>query len=165
MGRVIDKIIDLFAQHIPIVFSIPDPVFTVGRIGHAQRILDAAGQHGHEGKAQFIKGPEICFLGRPGAIAHILKNLPIDFNRIDAMIIADLGVLDTVKKIIPDMEVHISTQASAVTSDFQYFLRLFFVSNSFFFSKISLCLMNSASVEHVISGVEFSINLFNANMR
>ena len=25
--------------------------------------------------------------------------------------------------------------------------------------------MNSASVEHVISGVEFSINLFNANMR
>ena len=35
---------------------------------------------------------------------------------IDAMIIADLGVLDTVKKIIPDMEVHISTQASAVSS-------------------------------------------------
>ncbi len=35
---------------------------------------------------------------------------------IDAMIIADLGVLNTVKKIIPDMEIHISTQASAVSS-------------------------------------------------
>lgn len=38
-----------------------------------------------------------------------------DFG-IDAMIIADLGVLDTVKRIIPDMEVHISTQASAVSA-------------------------------------------------
>ena len=35
---------------------------------------------------------------------------------IDAMIIADLGVLDTVKRIIPDMEIHISTQASAVSA-------------------------------------------------
>ncbi len=35
---------------------------------------------------------------------------------IDAMIIADLGVLNTVKRIIPDMEIHISTQASAVSS-------------------------------------------------
>lgn len=35
---------------------------------------------------------------------------------IDAMIIADLGVLNTVKKILPDMEIHISTQASAVSA-------------------------------------------------
>ena len=35
---------------------------------------------------------------------------------IDAMIIADLGVLNTVKRIIPDMEIHISTQASAVSA-------------------------------------------------
>ncbi len=35
---------------------------------------------------------------------------------IDAMIVADLGVLDTVKKILPDMEIHISTQASAVSA-------------------------------------------------
>ncbi len=34
---------------------------------------------------------------------------------IDAMIIADLGVLATVKEIIPDMEIHISTQASIVS--------------------------------------------------
>ncbi len=35
---------------------------------------------------------------------------------IDAMIIADLGVMNTVKRIIPDMEIHISTQASAVSA-------------------------------------------------
>ncbi|MEE0969539.1 MAG: U32 family peptidase [Clostridia bacterium] len=35
---------------------------------------------------------------------------------IDAMIIADLGVLNTVKRILPDMEIHISTQASAVSA-------------------------------------------------
>lgn len=35
---------------------------------------------------------------------------------IDAMIIADLGVLGVVKRIIPDMEIHISTQASAVSA-------------------------------------------------
>ena len=34
---------------------------------------------------------------------------------IDAMIIADMGVLSTVKEILPDMEVHISTQASIVS--------------------------------------------------
>lgn len=35
---------------------------------------------------------------------------------IDAMIIADLGTLATVKEILPEMEVHISTQASIVSS-------------------------------------------------
>ena len=35
---------------------------------------------------------------------------------IDAMIVADLGVLDTIKTILPDMEIHISTQASAVSA-------------------------------------------------
>ncbi len=35
---------------------------------------------------------------------------------IDAMIVADLGVIDTVKRILPDMELHISTQASAVSA-------------------------------------------------
>lgn len=34
---------------------------------------------------------------------------------IDAMIVADLGVLATIKQIIPDMEIHISTQASIVS--------------------------------------------------
>ena len=34
---------------------------------------------------------------------------------IDAMIIADMGVLSTVKEILPDMEIHISTQASIVS--------------------------------------------------
>ena len=34
---------------------------------------------------------------------------------IDAMIVADLGVMATIKEIIPDMEIHISTQASIVS--------------------------------------------------
>ena len=35
-----------------------------------------------------------------------LKNIPID-----AVIVADLGVMDTVRELLPDMEIHISTQA------------------------------------------------------
>ena len=35
--------------------------------------------------------------------------------KIDAMIVADLGVMATVKEILPDMEIHISTQASIVS--------------------------------------------------
>ena len=34
---------------------------------------------------------------------------------IDAMIVADLGVLTTIREIIPDMEIHISTQTSIVS--------------------------------------------------
>ena len=35
---------------------------------------------------------------------------------IDAMIVADMGVMDTIKEILPDMEIHVSTQASAVSA-------------------------------------------------
>lgn len=35
---------------------------------------------------------------------------------IDAMIIADVGVLTLVKQVLPDMEIHISTQANAVSA-------------------------------------------------
>lgn len=34
---------------------------------------------------------------------------------IDAMIVADLGVMATIKEILPDMEIHVSTQASIVS--------------------------------------------------
>ncbi len=34
---------------------------------------------------------------------------------IDAMIVADLGVVALIKEILPDMEIHISTQASIVS--------------------------------------------------
>ena len=34
---------------------------------------------------------------------------------IDAMIVADMGVLMTIKEILPDMEIHISTQASIIS--------------------------------------------------
>ncbi len=36
---------------------------------------------------------------------------------IDAMIVGDLGVLATVREILPDMEIHISTQASIVSPE------------------------------------------------
>ncbi len=36
--------------------------------------------------------------------------------KLDAMIVADLGTLATVREILPDMEIHISTQASIVSS-------------------------------------------------
>ncbi len=36
---------------------------------------------------------------------------------IDAMIVADLGVLLVIKEIIPDMEIHVSTQASIVSPE------------------------------------------------
>ena len=39
-----------------------------------------------------------------------LKDCPID-----AMIVADLGVMDTIKEILPEMEIHVSTQASIVS--------------------------------------------------
>ena len=39
-----------------------------------------------------------------------LKGCPID-----AMIVADLGVMETIKEILPEMEIHVSTQASIVS--------------------------------------------------
>ena len=39
-----------------------------------------------------------------------LKECPID-----AMIVADLGVMSTIQEILPDMEIHVSTQASIVS--------------------------------------------------
>ena len=41
-----------------------------------------------------------------------LKHIPID-----AVIVADLGVLANVKALLPDMEIHISTQASICSPD------------------------------------------------
>lgn len=40
-----------------------------------------------------------------------LKNIPLD-----AMIIGDIGVMELVKEMLPDMEIHVSTQANSVSS-------------------------------------------------
>ncbi len=48
-----------------------------------------------------------------GAMREFLHTVK-DYG-IDAMIVADLGVMATVKEIIPDMEIHVSTQASIVS--------------------------------------------------
>ncbi|MBR4295824.1 MAG: U32 family peptidase [Clostridia bacterium] len=77
--------------------------------------LYAASEYVHErSKKMYLtlntmpRGYEYAALER---YLHEIKNAGID-----AMIIADLGVLDTVKRIIPDMEIHISTQSSAVSA-------------------------------------------------
>ena len=41
----------------------------------------------------------------------------IDGSGIDAVIVADLGVMTTVKEILPEMEIHVSTQASIVSPE------------------------------------------------
>ena len=48
------------------------------------------------------------------ALQNYLKE--ISGSGIDAVIVADMGVLSLVKKVIPDIEIHISTQANAVSS-------------------------------------------------
>ena len=35
---------------------------------------------------------------------------------VDAMIVADIGVLSLVRELLPDMQIHVSTQASSVSS-------------------------------------------------
>ena len=50
-----------------------------------------------------------------GALRDFLLRVK-DFG-IDAMIVADLGVLATVKELIPRMEIHVSTQASIVSPE------------------------------------------------
>lgn len=54
--------------------------------------------------------PHACEYGRLREFLHTVGNYGID-----ACIVADLGVLATIKEIIPDMEIHISTQASIVS--------------------------------------------------
>ncbi|MBQ9783568.1 MAG: U32 family peptidase [Clostridia bacterium] len=49
------------------------------------------------------------------ALRAFLANIR-DFG-IDAVIVADLGVLATVRELLPDMEIHISTQASIVSPE------------------------------------------------
>ena len=50
-----------------------------------------------------------------GAMRDFLTRIK-DYG-IDAMIVADLGVMATIREIIPDMEIHVSTQASIVSPE------------------------------------------------
>ena len=50
-----------------------------------------------------------------GAMREFLRTVK-DYG-IDAMIVADLGVMATIREIIPDMEIHVSTQASIVSPE------------------------------------------------
>lgn len=49
-------------------------------------------------------------------LADFLRELKALGDMPDAAIVADIGVMDMIQKIIPDMEIHISTQAGIVSS-------------------------------------------------
>ena len=73
--------------------------------------VDYAHQRGKKVYLTVNTMPHDCEYGR---LREYLKAL--DGSGVDAMIIADLGVMATVKEILPDMEIHVSTQTSIVSS-------------------------------------------------
>ena len=76
--------------------------------------LRAAVEYVHErGKKIYLTMNTMPHGYEYGAMREFLNNVK-DYG-IDAMIVADLGVMATVREIIPDMEIHVSTQASIVS--------------------------------------------------
>lgn len=78
--------------------------------------LSAAAGYCHERKKKLYLTVNTMPHGNEYPILRRFLNDVGDFG-IDAMIVADLGVLMTVKEILPDMEIHISTQASIVSPE------------------------------------------------
>ncbi|MBQ8331351.1 MAG: U32 family peptidase [Clostridia bacterium] len=78
--------------------------------------LEAAVQYTHErGKKIYLTLNTMPHGNEYPALRDFLRSVG-DYG-IDAMIVADLGVLATVRELLPDMEVHISTQASIVSPE------------------------------------------------
>lgn len=78
--------------------------------------LFAAVQYAHErGKKIYLTLNTMPHGDEYGALRDFLRE--IKSSRIDGVIVADLGVLAEVKKILPDMEIHISTQAGIVSPE------------------------------------------------
>ena len=76
--------------------------------------LYAAAEYVHtRGKKLYLTVNTMPHVQEYPALRRFLQQ--IKDAHIDAMIIADLGVLATVREIIPDMEIHISTQTSIVS--------------------------------------------------
>ena len=83
--------------------------FTDGELAEAVRYV-------HErGKKLYLTLNTMPHTNEYPALREFLGRIK-DFG-IDAMIVADLGVLATVKEILPEMEIHISTQASIVSPE------------------------------------------------
>ena len=64
---------------------------------------------------------------------------------IDAMIVADLGVMSTIREIIPDMEIHISTQTSIVSPASAYF----FTETPMSFAQVTVLLLQGEIIAQV----------------
>lgn len=77
--------------------------------------LYRAAEYAHErGKKVYLTVNTMPHGDEYGALCEYL--LAIAGAGLDAMIVADLGVLALVKEIIPDMEIHVSTQAGVVSA-------------------------------------------------
>ena len=78
--------------------------------------LYKAAQYTHErGKKLYLTLNTMPHVDEYPTLRDFLRE--IGGAEIDAVIVADLGVMATVKEILPDMEIHISTQASIVSPE------------------------------------------------
>ena len=77
--------------------------------------LYEAARYVHErGKKLYLTLNTMPHSNEYGALREFLEN--VKGAGLDAFIVADLGVLATIKEIIPDAEIHISTQTSIVSA-------------------------------------------------
>ncbi len=99
-----------------------DAVYCAGRMFGMRASADnftveelyAAAEYVHaRGKRLYLTVNTMPHVGEYPALRRFLSE--IKDAGIDAMIVADLGVLATVREIIPEMEIHISTQTSIVS--------------------------------------------------
>ena len=81
--------------------------FTVEELYEAARYVHA------RGKRIYLTVNTMPHVDEYPALRHFLTD--IRDAEIDAMIVADLGVMATVREIIPHMEIHVSTQTSIVS--------------------------------------------------
>ncbi len=78
-----------------------------------EELYDAAAYVHAHGKRLYLTVNTMPHVGEYPMLRRFLTD--IKNAGIDAMIVADLGVLATVREIIPEMEIHISTQTSIVS--------------------------------------------------
>ena len=79
--------------------------------------IEEASAFAHErGKKLYITLNTMPRENEYGPLADFLRELKALGDMPDAAIVADIGVMDLIQKIIPDMEIHISTQAGIVSS-------------------------------------------------
>ncbi len=78
-----------------------------------EELYDAAAYVHARGKKIYLTVNTMPHVGEYPALRQFLTE--IKDAGIDAMIVADLGVFSTIREILPDMEIHMSTQTSIVS--------------------------------------------------